>query len=1093
MFQTFGGSSRKPRQVNLSGRPSNPFAAQSAVASAQHDRVQRERQRARERAAAQIQKTWRGHRERQRTRDIWRQDWDEREKRGTAGYQDESESLSQLRRLLLFFDPKEDAERLHWYGMRQIPGDIDRGVCNHGPWPEAYLRICMACIRMLKAEIKDQTTLNILTFAARRAKFGSERDAVYYYDNVLAVDVDKDSRETLLIAPLSSAQRSVYSGLAKMLTKALKIDYLAALKVHVDAKQLYEAVVVPQTVPSRLWLLGNLIYLTGPPKDILATSTIGHLLGSLVEVVDFEGNPQPIDNISFQKQVQVSPTLNDFLHAQLASLVSQNTVRNLFSDKSIIQPACRYALTLLRCFPTAANNIRMWLYLGPSERKLELPMTWYFWKGASMNETFWTIYKDSLNVFPVIESQSEDSTNDWTIILIFFELYTFLLKVIDDEEFIGNAYGGKDGGIPVDEVAILATFLKNLGLALYLNGPESKVSYYGASYTDPQEIPFAKIPGLKVSYLKDLVTGLLRSIYERDSRRRFLPEDHWVISNTRFDMTNFIPSVVAEEESRYTVQDESESDSESPNSPIKKPKRNPVVAPRLEILHNMPFFIPFMTRVEIFRQFVMLDQKNFLPNERHRTHRQATITRQHEFEDAFNHFYRLNAALKGRIQITFVNEFGISEPGIDGGGVTKEFLLSVTSQAFDPSQGYFVENDAHLLYPNPTTTKAATKPADLLNRYEFLGRIVGKCLYEGILIDIAFAPFFLKKWALTGGSNAASKESNYRPSINDLRDLDEGLYRGLLSLKSAPADSIESLNLTFSVDERINDEIVTYDLIPNGRDAPVTAENRLLYIHKLCSWKLQGQSAVQTGAFLKGLGEIISPNWLGMFNQHELQRLVGGSGAEIDLEDLKKNIVLTGLYARPDPDLLNLTEGARSNRNPQEGSHGNGFAPPGRVSPPGRSGLPPPAVNGEHVRESNTVLDESVMAREQQLRLGRETALGYMRTGNFPGYPLSSPRNPTHPPDHPTIEIFWRVIESFSESDKRQLLRFITSSPRAPLQGFGALRPPLTIRDAGTDEDRWPTASTCVNLLKLPVYRDEETLRRKVRGAIWEGAGFDLS
>jgi hypothetical protein len=28
------------------------------------------------------------------------------------------------------------------------------------------------------------------------------------------------------------------------------------------------------------------------------------------------------------------------------------------------------------------------------------------------------------------------------------------------------------------------------------------------------------------------------------------------------------------------------------------------VAPRLEILQNMPFFIPFHTRVEIFRQFV---------------------------------------------------------------------------------------------------------------------------------------------------------------------------------------------------------------------------------------------------------------------------------------------------------------------------------------------------------------------------------------------------------------------------------------------------------------------------------------------------------
>ena len=33
-----------------------------------------------------------------------------------------------------------------------------------------------------------------------------------------------------------------------------------------------------------------------------------------------------------------------------------------------------------------------------------------------------------------------------------------------------------------------------------------------------------------------------------------------------------------------------------------------------------------------------------------------------------------------------------------------------------------------------------------LNCYEFLGRILGKALYEGVLVDFAFAGFFLSKW-----------------------------------------------------------------------------------------------------------------------------------------------------------------------------------------------------------------------------------------------------------------------------------------------------------------------------------------------------------
>ena len=72
--------------------------------------------------------------------------------------------------------------------------------------------------------------------------------------------------------------------------------------------------------------------------------------------------------------------------------------------------------------------------------------------------------------------------------------------------------------------------------------------------------------------------------------------------------------------------------------------------------------------------------------------------------------------------------------------------------------------------------------------------------------------------------------------------------------------------------------------------------------------------------------------------------------------------------------------------------------------------------------------------------------------------------------------------------------------------------PNFAIRDAGPDEQRLPTASTCVNLLKvfllfsscyryliiiilsqLPRYKNEQVLREKLLQAIHSGAGFDLS
>lgn len=77
MFPTFSGSSRRLRNVNLSGQKhSNPFAAHSlspgtgsgaskTVAEAQAGRRQRQQERDELKAARSIQRTWRGHRERQ--------------------------------------------------------------------------------------------------------------------------------------------------------------------------------------------------------------------------------------------------------------------------------------------------------------------------------------------------------------------------------------------------------------------------------------------------------------------------------------------------------------------------------------------------------------------------------------------------------------------------------------------------------------------------------------------------------------------------------------------------------------------------------------------------------------------------------------------------------------------------------------------------------------------------------------------------------------------------------------------------------------------------------------------------------------------
>lgn len=69
---------------------------------------------------------------------------------------------------------------------------------------------------------------------------------------------------------------------------------------------------------------------------------------------------------------------------------------------------------------------------------------------------------------------------------------------------------------------------------------------------------------------------------------------------------------------------------------------------------------------------------------------------------------------------------------------------------------------------------------------EFVGMLVGKALFEQILVELPFASFFLKK--LRG----------LPASISDLKSLDSQLYTNLLGLKNYQGN-VEDLGLTFAV------------------------------------------------------------------------------------------------------------------------------------------------------------------------------------------------------------------------------------------------------------------------------------------------------
>jgi len=181
-------------------------------------------------------------------------------------------------------------------------------------------------------------------------------------------------------------------------------------------------------------------------------------------------------------------------------------------------------------------------------------------------------------------------------------------------------------------------------------------------------------------------------------------------------------------------------------------------------------------------------------------------------------------------------------------------FLPTADSAFQPNKNSSI-NSEHLAY------------------FKFIGRVIGKALFDGQLLDAHFTHSFYKHiLGLT-------------IMYNDMEAIDPEYYK---NLKWILDNDISDMELTFSLQNEEFGVMTVHELKPGGAKIPVTNENKEEYVKLITEFKMTTAIKPQINTFLDGFHELIEPQLISMFTPSELELLISGL-PDIDIDDLRKN------------------------------------------------------------------------------------------------------------------------------------------------------------------------------------------------------------
>ena len=234
-------------------------------------------------------------------------------------------------------------------------------------------------------------------------------------------------------------------------------------------------------------------------------------------------------------------------------------------------------------------------------------------------------------------------------------------------------------------------------------------------------------------------------------------------------------------------------------------------------------------------------------------HIRLLVRRKHLLHDSIEAVMSLSRTDMSKIwRFEFMNEVGV-----DAGGLQREWFQLITEEIFNPDMGLWLPSATNQMAMRINPSSKMACPEDHLIYFRFLGRVMGKALFDGQLVAGHMVRHLYKH--LLG----------WPVMFEDLELPDEDYFKSLKSLLEL--DNVEDMCLDFTFTENALGENRVVDLIEGGSDVPLTNDNLPEYLEANLMYHLMDRVKPQLKELLLGFYDVIPEPLLTIFDFQELE------------------------------------------------------------------------------------------------------------------------------------------------------------------------------------------------------------------------------